>query len=80
MTHPAEFQWVTGVISPGVSRAGREAYHSPHVVPSLRMREALTPLPHTPSWRAHWKMDPYFPVRYRICQSEDGNQANHITP
>jgi hypothetical protein len=35
----------------GLKRPGREADHSPHVVPRSRIRGAITPLSNTPSWR-----------------------------
>jgi hypothetical protein len=38
-------QWVSGALTPGVSRPGREADHSPHLVPRLRMPRAVLQLP-----------------------------------
>jgi hypothetical protein len=45
-------QWVSGALAPVVKRPRREADHSPpfNVMPRLRMRGAITPLPHTSSW------------------------------
>jgi len=34
----------TGVLSPGLKRSGREADHSPHLVPRLRMRGVVPQL------------------------------------
>jgi hypothetical protein len=38
-------QWVQGALLPGVKRPGREADHSPHLVPKLRVNGAISPLP-----------------------------------
>jgi hypothetical protein len=43
-TQPS-IQWVPGALSPGVNRPGREADHSPHIVPRSRMRGAILPYP-----------------------------------
>jgi hypothetical protein len=43
-TH-SPIQWVPGALSPGVKRPGHEADHSPNLVPKLRMRGAIHPLP-----------------------------------
>jgi hypothetical protein len=51
LTQPL-IQWVTGALSLGVNRPGREADNSPfHLVPRSRMRGAIPLLPNTPSWR-----------------------------
>jgi hypothetical protein len=42
-------QWVPGVISPRVGRTGREADHSPSA--EIKNGGAISPLPHSPSWR-----------------------------
>jgi hypothetical protein len=41
-------QWVSGALSLGVKRPGREANHSPPS--SQRVRGAIPPLPNKPSW------------------------------
>jgi hypothetical protein len=38
-------QWVAGALSLGVKRPGREANHSPHLVPRSRKRGTIPPLP-----------------------------------
>jgi hypothetical protein len=51
--HPTSYPMCNRGCSSGVKRPGREADHSPthlHLVPKSRMREAITPLPNTPSW------------------------------
>jgi hypothetical protein len=40
-----------GALSLGVKWPEREADHSQPLVPRLRMRGAIFPLPHTSSWR-----------------------------
>jgi len=47
--HPTSYPVGTGGSSSGVKR--REAEHSRHVVPRLRMRGAIPLLPHTSLWR-----------------------------
>jgi len=44
-------QWREGALSPGAKQPGREANHFPQLVPRLRMRGAIPPLPNTSSWR-----------------------------
>jgi hypothetical protein len=44
-------QWVTGVLSLGVKRPGREADESPHLDPRSSMRGTIPALPNTFSWR-----------------------------
>jgi hypothetical protein len=44
-------QWVPGALSMGVKRPGLELTTHLHLVPRLRMCEAMSPLPNTPSWR-----------------------------
>jgi hypothetical protein len=45
--HPASCPMGTGVISPGVkARPGRDADHSPHLVPRSRMSRSYTSSPH----------------------------------
>jgi hypothetical protein len=39
---------------PEIKRTGRVADHSPPLVPRLRMRGAIPPLPNTSSWRGAW--------------------------
>ena len=36
--------------SSGAKRLGREADHSPHLLPKLRTIGAISPFPHVPSW------------------------------
>jgi hypothetical protein len=43
-------QWVAGDVTPGANRPGREAGHY-HLVPNLRMRGTIPPLPNTSSRR-----------------------------
>jgi hypothetical protein len=45
-------QWVTGALSPGVKRPGREADHSPSTSMEVRKTWIHTSTPHTPSWRS----------------------------
>jgi hypothetical protein len=45
-------QWVSGSISPGAKRQGREADHSPPSSVEVENVEAIIPLHHTSSWRA----------------------------
>jgi hypothetical protein len=44
-------QWDSAAVSPGAKRLRYEADHSPLLVPTLRMRRAIPPLPHKCSWR-----------------------------
>jgi hypothetical protein len=44
-------QWVPGTLSLGVKWLRREADHSPHLAPRLRIRGCMYLLPHTSSWR-----------------------------
>jgi hypothetical protein len=48
--HPASYPMTPVSLSPGVKRPGREGDHL-HLVPRLRMCGAISPLPHTSSWR-----------------------------
>jgi hypothetical protein len=43
-------QLVQGTLSLGVKRPKREADHSPSSSAEVKIRGAITPLPHTPSW------------------------------
>jgi hypothetical protein len=45
--HP--IQWVLGALSPGVKRPGRDVGHRLQPMPRSRRRDAVHPLPHTPS-------------------------------
>jgi hypothetical protein len=47
------FSGYRGALSAGVKRLGREADHSPHLVPRLRVIGAISQLLNTPSWREH---------------------------
>jgi hypothetical protein len=38
-------QWIQGALSLGIKRPGREADHSPRLVPKLGVNGALSPLP-----------------------------------
>jgi hypothetical protein len=44
-------QLISGALSPGVKQLGRGAYHSLHLVSSLRLCGAIPPLFHKSSWR-----------------------------
>jgi hypothetical protein len=44
-------QWVQGDLSPELKRPGREADHSPQLVPRSRERGPIHPLPRTSSCR-----------------------------
>jgi hypothetical protein len=44
-------RWVTGALSLGVKRSGREADHSPPSSAEVKKREAIHPFPNMPSWR-----------------------------
>jgi len=49
-THPPT-QWISGALTLGVKRPGREADHSlPSSAEVKRMRGDIPPLPNTPSW------------------------------
>jgi hypothetical protein len=45
-------QWVEGALSKAVKRPGSEADHT-HLVPTLKMSAATSPLSHMTSWRLH---------------------------
>jgi hypothetical protein len=45
-------QWVTGALSPGVKRLGREVDHSPPTSAEVKKMWIYTSTPHTPSWRS----------------------------
>jgi hypothetical protein len=45
-------EWVTGALSPGIKRKGREADHSPPTTADVKKNEFIYPLPHTSSWRS----------------------------
>jgi hypothetical protein len=45
-------QWLSGALSPGVKRTGREADHSPPTTVEVKKCGSIYPLPHTPSWRS----------------------------
>jgi hypothetical protein len=50
--HPASYPMSTGgSFLPGKARPGRDADHSPHLVPRLSMSRSYTSPPHMPSWR-----------------------------
>jgi hypothetical protein len=51
ISHPTSY-YVTVSLSPRAKWAGREADHTPHLVLSLKMRGAIRPLSHMPSWRS----------------------------
>jgi hypothetical protein len=63
--HPASCPLSTGVLSPGVkARPGREADHSPHLVPGSRMSRSYILSPQASPWRVagllyllHWMGD-----------------------
>jgi hypothetical protein len=44
-------QWVSGAVSSGVKRQGREAEHSPSSSAEAKNGGAIPSLPHTSSWR-----------------------------
>lgn len=48
--HPPSHQMDTGVSCPTEKQPGREADHSPRLIPIKRMLGALTPLLHMSSW------------------------------
>jgi hypothetical protein len=44
-------QWVLGALSLGLKRLGREAYYPPPSNAEVKIGGAISPLPHTSSWR-----------------------------
>jgi hypothetical protein len=54
----------------GKARPGRDADHSPHLVPRTRMSRSYTPLPQASPWRAVGK--PYF-FKYTNLRTEGGS-------
>jgi hypothetical protein len=44
--------WYRELFPPGLKRPGREADHSPQLVPRSRKCGSIHPLSHTPSWRS----------------------------
>lgn len=55
---PDRFQEPLSLITldwPGVMRPGREAMTHLHVLPTLRLRRAIPPFPHTPLWWGAWR-------------------------
>ena len=51
-TTESPVQWVPGLLTRRINWLGDEDGHSSLLVSRLRMREAVPPLPHVPSWHA----------------------------
>jgi hypothetical protein len=47
-------KWVKDASYPTIRRLERKAHHSPPPRAEVRMREAITPIPHTSSWPVAW--------------------------
>jgi hypothetical protein len=65
----------------GKTRPGRDADHSPHLVPRLRMSRSIPPLPQAPSWRVagqlcHPQISIFNPSLFPFSLTDDTGNIN----
>jgi hypothetical protein len=59
-------RWIPGELSSGVRRLKREANHSPHLVPTLRIDGVIAPFSYIIAWRAHRQL--YFTLLFFMAR------------